>query len=158
SAPALSYRRLSEKPLGGKLAFFTPSRKARMHPHSVAEQLRSLGLPKDTVVVVHASYRAVAPIEGGPSGLISALRIGVDTGGTMVIPWMSDDDDAPFEVASTPCHAMGIVADTFWRRPDAVRSDNVAGFAAEGPLARAIAAPHPIAPPHGIDSPVGRVA
>jgi len=51
---------------------------------------------------------------------------------------------------------MGVVADTFWRMPGVLRSDNPASFAARGPLAAAITAPHPIAPPHGIDSPVGR--
>jgi aminoglycoside N3'-acetyltransferase len=110
------------------------------------------------VVVVHTSYRAIAPIEGGPSGLVSALRLAVGPEGTIVMPSWGDDDDVPFDPSSTSCRAMGVVADAFWRRPGVVRSDNPASFAAEGPLARAIAAPHPIAPPHGIDSPVGRVA
>ncbi|HKJ38845.1 MAG TPA: AAC(3) family N-acetyltransferase, partial [Anaerolineales bacterium] len=37
------------------------------------------------------------------------------------------------------------------------RSDNNHAFAAVGPLAEQILAPHPIDIPHGIDSPVGRV-
>src|SRR5579859_1294309 len=120
-----------------------------MNAPGVAHQLRALGLPTGAIVVVHTSYRAVGPVEGGPSGLISALRLAVGPEGTLVMPSMSDDDDIPFDRTSTPSRAMGIVAETFWRGPTAVRSDNVAGFAAEGPLAGAIAAPHPIAPPHG---------
>jgi aminoglycoside N3'-acetyltransferase len=72
------------------------------------------------------------------------------------MPSMSDDDDHPFDARATPCASMGVVADRFWRQPDVVRSDHCASFAATGPLAAVITAPHPLAPPHGIDSPVGR--
>jgi aminoglycoside N3'-acetyltransferase len=73
------------------------------------------------------------------------------------MPSMSDDDDAPFDPAATPCLGMGIVADTFWRRPGVKRSDSPHSFAATGPAADLITAPHPIDAPHGLDSPVGRV-
>jgi aminoglycoside 3-N-acetyltransferase len=52
---------------------------------------------------------------------------------------------------------MGVVADTFWRLPDVLRSNNNHAFAALGPLAGRITASHPIDTPHGLDSPVGRV-
>lgn len=125
-------------------------------PSALVEQLRALGLAAAPVVVVHSSFRAVGPVEGGPLGLIAAVREALAPDATLVLPSMSDDDEHPFDTASTPCAAMGIVADTFWRQPDVVRSDNPASFAAVGPLASVITAPHPIAPPHGIDSPVGR--
>jgi aminoglycoside N3'-acetyltransferase len=127
-----------------------------MLPDAIADQLRALGLPSGAVAVVHISFRAVGPVDGGPTGLISALRRVLGPDGTLVMPSMSDDDDHPFDRTSTPCRGMGIVAETFWRRPNVLRSDHVAAFAAEGPLARAITAPHPLAPPHGIESPVGR--
>ena len=38
-----------------------------------------------------------------------------------------------------------------------LRSDSPHAFAASGPRAAAITAPHPIEVPHGLDSPVGRV-
>lgn len=126
-------------------------------PRSVlVAQLRALGLAAAPVVVVHTSLRAVGPLDGGPLGLIAALRAALAPGATLVMPSMSDDDDRPFDEATTPCAAMGVVADTFWRQPGVVRSDHPASFAAAGPLARVITAPHPLAPPHGIDSPVGR--
>jgi aminoglycoside N3'-acetyltransferase len=52
---------------------------------------------------------------------------------------------------------MGVVADTFWRVPGVLRSDSPHAFAAVGPHANLITAPHPIDVPHGLDSPVGRV-
>ena len=51
---------------------------------------------------------------------------------------------------------MGVVADTFWRLPGVRRSDSPHAFAAAGPRAGAITAPHPVDVPHGPDSPVGR--
>lgn len=45
----------------------------------------------------------------------------------------------------------------FWRQPGVLRSDSPHSFAAKGPFAAAIVAPHPVDFPHGLDSPVGRV-
>jgi aminoglycoside 3-N-acetyltransferase len=78
------------------------------------------------------------------------------TRGTVVMPSMSDDDDQPFDPQSTPCAGMGIVADTFWRMPGVSRSNSPHAFAALGPHAAEITAPHSIDVPHGLDSPVGR--
>ena len=56
----------------------------------------------------------------------------------------------------SPCIGVGVVADTFWRLPGVRRSDSPHAFAAAGPRADEITAPHPIDVPHGPDSPVGR--
>lgn len=125
---------------------------------TLVEQLRGLGLPAAPVVVVHTAFKAVGPVEGGPEGLIAALQTALGPEGTLVMPGMSDDDDHVFDAATTTCRAMGVVADTFRRLPGVLRSDNPASFSAIGPLARFITAPHPVAPPHGLDSPVGRVS
>lgn len=123
---------------------------------TLVAQLRALGVGDDPVVVAHTAFRAVGPVEGGPRGLIAALREAMRPDATLVMPSMSDDDDHVFDAATTPCASMGVVAETFWRLPGVVRSDHPASFAAVGPLAGVITAPHPLAPPHGIDSPVGR--
>ena len=123
----------------------------------LTEQLRALGVAAGSVLLVHTSFREVGPVAGGPKGLIAALRAAVGDGGTLVMPSMTDDDDHPFDARATPCPSMGVVADSFWRLPGVSRSDHYASFAAVGPLATAITAPHPLAPPHGLDSPVGRV-
>lgn len=121
------------------------------------QQLRDLGLPAGAVVVVHTAFSRVAPVEGGPAGLILALTEVLGPAGTLVMPSMSDQDDRPFDLARTPCRHLGIVADTFWRQLDVQRGDTPHAFAARGPHAAAIVAPQPLDVPHGPDSPVGRV-
>ena len=121
------------------------------------QQLVTLGVPRGWVVLVHAAFSKIKPVDGGPAGLIAALEDIIGPLGTLVMPSMSDDDDHPFDPATTPCLGMGVVADTFWRLPGVLRSDSPHAFAAKGPAAPMIAAPHPIDFPHGPDSPVGRV-
>jgi aminoglycoside N3'-acetyltransferase len=123
----------------------------------LAEQLRGLGVEPGGVVVVHTAFSNVAPVEGGPRGLIDALQTALGPTGTLVMPSMSDDDDHAFEATATPCLGMGVVADTFWRMPGVLRSDSPHAFAAIGPRAAEITAAHPLDVPHGLDSPVGRV-
>ena len=90
-------------------------------------------------------------------GLIAALQAALAPEGTLVMPSMTGDDDHPFDPKTTSCTEMGVVADTFWRVPGVLRSDSPHAFAAIGPQAARITAPHPVDLPHGLDSPVGRV-
>lgn len=124
----------------------------------VVDQLRTLGVRPGGVLLVHTSFRAVRPIEGGPLGLIDALRSALGSEGTLVMPSWTGDDEAPFDPASTPAaEDLGATADLFWRQPGVVRSDHLQAFAAIGPRAEAIVkTPLPL-PPHVPDSPVGRV-
>jgi aminoglycoside 3-N-acetyltransferase len=124
---------------------------------TLVSQLRDLGVEEGGVLLVHTSFRATGPVEGGPEGLIAALRSVLGQNGTLVMPSMSDDDDHPFDITSTSALGMGIVADTFWQMPGVLRSDSPHAFAAIGSNAAEITAPHPIDVPHGLDSPVGRV-
>jgi aminoglycoside 3-N-acetyltransferase len=123
----------------------------------LTSQLQRLGVRPSGILLVHTSFSRVAPVEGGPRGLIAALQAAVGSGGTLVMPSMSDDDDHPFDRQTTPCAGMGVVANTFWKLPGIIRSDSPHAFAASGPHADAITAPHPLDVPHGLDSPVGRV-
>jgi aminoglycoside 3-N-acetyltransferase len=121
------------------------------------DQLLELGVRPGGVLVVHTAFSKLPPVEGGPQGLIDELLAALGPAGTLVMPAMSDDDDVPFDARSTPSRGMGIVADTFWRMPGVLRSDNAHSFAALGPRAAAITKPHPLDVPHGLDSPIGRV-
>lgn len=131
-----------------------------MRPLRVDEleaQLRALGVRPGGVLLVHTSFRAVRPVEGGPEGLIAALCAALGPQGTLVMPTMTDGETV-FDPRSTPTSEMGIVAELFFRQPGVLRSTHPGGsFAAAGPLAERICAPQPLSPPHGVDSPPGRV-
>jgi aminoglycoside 3-N-acetyltransferase len=123
----------------------------------VVEQLRALGVEPGGVLLVHASFRAVRPVDSGPLGLIGALREALGPGGTLVMPTMTGGR-VPFDAATTPTRGMGVVAETFWRQPGVLRGDHpTSSFAASGRWAAYVAATQPLEPPHGPDSPVGRV-
>ena len=128
-----------------------------MASDTIERQLRDLGVRQGGVLLVHTSFRAVGPVEGGPLGLVRALRGALGPAGTLVMPTMTDGATV-FDPRSTPTHEMGITAELFWRQPGVLRSDHPGGsFAAEGRLGARIVAPQPLSPPHGPDSPVGRV-
>jgi aminoglycoside 3-N-acetyltransferase-4 len=122
------------------------------------EQLLGLGVAPGGVLVVHSSFRAVRPVEGGPCGLIEALREALGPQGTLVIPSWSGDADAVFDPLTSPASPdLGVVADAFWRLPGVLRCDHPEAFAAAGPQAqRVLSDPLPL-PPHIPESPVGRV-
>lgn len=121
-------------------------------------QLRALGVEPGGVLLVHTSFRAVRPVEGGPEGLIRALLTAVGREGTLAMPSWTGDGDSPFDPRTTPAAPdLGVVADTFWRLPGVRRSDHLQAFAAAGPRAVEILRdPLPL-PPHIPESPVGRI-
>jgi aminoglycoside N3'-acetyltransferase len=124
----------------------------------VAQQLRGLGVEEGGVLLVHTSYRAVRPVEAGPSGLIDALLLAISPSGTLVMPCWSGDDDTPFIRDATPASPdLGVVAETFRRLGGVERSDHFHAFAAYGPEARRILADPLPCPPHVPESPVGQV-
>jgi len=125
---------------------------------TLVAQLRALGVRDGDVLLVHTSFRAVRPVDGGPAGLIDALRDAVGATGTLVMPSWGDDDEHPFDPERTPVAAdLGVVAEQFRRLPGVRRSAHAAAFAALGPAAAEITAdPLPL-PPHRAESPVGRV-
>jgi aminoglycoside N3'-acetyltransferase len=124
----------------------------------VADQLAELGVEPGGVLLVHTAFRAARPIEGGPAGLIEALRRALGSQGTLVLPSWTDDDDTPFDPLRTPAaRALGIVPDTFWRMPGVLRGQHPFALAAAGPLAAEVVAGPPPIPPQAPDSAVGRV-
>ena len=123
----------------------------------LVRQLGALGVQPGVVLLVHAAFSKVGPLEGGPRGLIAALLAAVGPGGTLVMPSMADDDDIPFDRRRSPCRQVGVLADTFWRMAGVLRSDSPHAFAASGPHAARITRAHPVDIPHGSNSPPGRV-
>lgn len=100
----------------------------------MVDQLRALGVSTGDVLLVHASFRALRPVEGGPAGAIEALTRAVGAAGTVVMPSWPEDADAPFDPAATDAApSLGAVARTFWRLPGVRRSSHPHAFAARGP-------------------------
>jgi aminoglycoside N3'-acetyltransferase len=121
----------------------------------VAEQLRTLGVRQGGVLVVHTSFRAVRPVEGGPLGLIAALRDALGPDGTLVLPSGTGDDDEPFDPRSTPVRAdLGILPELFWHQPGVLRGNHFDGFAATGPRAAEIVSAPLKLPPSSPGSPI----
>ena len=135
----------------------SPMHRQPIRSSDLTAQLLELGVRPGTVLLMHTSFSKVGPVEGGPQGLIGALQDALGPRGTLVMPSMSDDDEHPFDPRRTPCLGMGVVADTFWRLPNVLRSDSPHAFSALGPEAARITADHPLDVPHGLNSPVGRV-
>lgn len=125
---------------------------------TLVSQLHALGVREGGVLLVHTSFRAVRPVEGGIAGLIDGLVAALGPEGTLVMPSWTGDDESPFDPASTPsAEDLGAVPQVFWRIPGVLRSDHLQAFAAVGPAAEAILRdPLPL-PPHIPASPVGRV-
>ena len=79
----------------------------------LVQQLLNLGVAPGGVLL-HCSFSRVGPVENGPAGLFCS-SVCCGTGGTLVMPSMTDDDEHIFEPERTPCLGMGVIADTFWR-------------------------------------------
>ena len=125
---------------------------------SLVDQLHALGVRPGDVLMVHSSFRAVRPVEGGPQGVVEALLRAVGANGTVVMPSWTGDGDHPFDPTATATATdLGVIADTLWRQPGSVRSSHPFAFAAAGPYAKRITSDALPIPPHRLESPVGRV-
>ena len=66
-----------------------------MRRSQLVGQLRDLGVGLGDVVMVHSSFRAIRPVEGGPEGLLEALVEAVGPEGTIMsyVSW----DRSPYD-------------------------------------------------------------
>src|ERR1700716_2865188 len=92
----------------------------------LVKQLRGLGVREGGALLVHTSFRAVRPVEGGPLGLIGALRAALGADGTLVMPTMTSGETV-FDPSTTPTEQMGITAELFWRQPGVLSSTHPGG-------------------------------
>lgn len=121
-------------------------------------QLRALGVREGGVLLVHSSFRAVRPVEGGPLGLIAALRAALGPEGTLAMPSATGEDDLPFDPATTANREdLGIVPSLFWQQPGVVRSAHFDAVAAIGPKAEWIASGLFVLPPAAPGSAIDRI-
>lgn len=123
---------------------------------SLASDLRLLGVAPGDAVMVHASLRAIGPVERGAAGVVEALDRAVGPDGTALMVLGARDDwdwvnarpeserasllagSPPFDPLSTPAQPdVGVLAEAFRRTPGTRVSDHPEGrFAARGLLDR----------------------
>lgn len=148
-------------------------------PFPVADlkaDLAALGLSGGDVVMVHASLRAVGPVEGGAAGVLDAVSAVIGPAGTLVMTLGARDDWAwvnerpeperpallrdaePFDALTTPADPeVGVLAEVFRTRPGTRVSDHPEGrFAAAGRLAGALVDDVPWNDYYGPGSPLER--
>jgi aminoglycoside N3'-acetyltransferase len=144
---------------------------------SLTADLRRLGVAAGDVLMVHASMRAVGPVEGGARGVIEALEAAVGPGGTLLMTLGARDDwgwvnerpehdrpdllrDAePFDHLSTPSDPdIGVLAEVFRTQAATLVSDHPEGrFGASGPLAARLIEQVPWHDYYGPGSPLERL-
>jgi aminoglycoside N3'-acetyltransferase len=122
---------------------------------TLVDDLRRLGVAAGDVIMVHASLRAIGPVERGADGVLQALDAAVANRGTLLMYVGARDDwgwvnsrpeheraallagTPPFEAATSPADPdIGVLAEIFRRAPGTRVSDHPEGrFAARGRLA-----------------------
>jgi aminoglycoside N3'-acetyltransferase len=150
------------------------------HPHSreaLAQDLRRLGVRTGDTVMVHASLRAIGPVEGGPGGVLDALEEAVGPQGTLLMilsakndwAWVNDRPEperaellamaTPFDAARTPANPdMGYLAESFRLRSGTqVTHHPEARFGARGRLAHELLTGAPWHDAYGPGSPLERL-
>lgn len=143
----------------------------------IARDLVELGLAEGDLVMVHASLRAVGPIDDGADSLIEAIQSVVGSQGTMVMvlgatddwAWVNEKPEAaraalladalPFDASTTPAHPdVGVLAEVFRRRAEVKVSNHPEGrFAAAGRLADDLLVDVPWNDYYGPGSPLERM-
>src|SRR3954468_2885920 len=127
--------------------------------------------------MVHASLRAIGPVEGGAAGVVAALDDAVGSEGSVLMTigarddwaWVNGSPEAerpallaaaePFDAAVTPSDPeVGVLAEVFRTTPGTLVSDHPEGrFAGRGPRAGALVADVPWDDYYGPGSPLARL-
>jgi aminoglycoside 3-N-acetyltransferase len=145
---------------------------------TLTAQLRALGVRRDAVLLVHASYKSLGEVIGGPQAVVEAL---IAATGTLVVPTHTPENSDPaswsnppvpeswweairtespgFDPARTPASRwMGRLAELVRTWPGARRSDHPqVSFAAVGPRSSAVVGGHSLTDGLGEHSPLGAV-
>ena len=144
----------------------------------LTQGLRALGVREGDLLMVHASLRAIGPVDGGPSQVVGALLDAVGPGGTIAafVSWDRSsyeetlngsvlDERArqswpAFDPAANPepYSEFGALNRFICSHPAVRRSPHPdASFAAIGALADEITREHPLVEGYGPGSPLGRI-
>jgi aminoglycoside N3'-acetyltransferase len=144
---------------------------------ALAAELTDLGVRRGDMLMVHASLRAIGPVENGADGVLDAFETALGNEGTVLMilgaeiehDWVNGlpeveripalENAPPFDPAGTPAyHEVGMLAEVFRRRPGTLVTDNPAGrFAARGHGARDLLEDAPWHDYYGPGSPLDRL-
>jgi aminoglycoside 3-N-acetyltransferase len=101
-----------------------------MHTYTKEEllhQLAAMGAPRDSVVLMHSSLRAIGPVEGGAQALLDALiEYFTGHGGLFCVPthtWHNLKKDITMDMCSDES-CLGAFAGIAIRDPRGIRSEN----------------------------------
>jgi aminoglycoside N3'-acetyltransferase len=143
----------------------------------VSDLRRLGGVDAGDVVMVHASLRAIGPVEGRAEGVIDALDAAVSPSGTLLMTlgardewaWVNERPEAdraallrdaiPFDCRVTPADPdVGVLAEAFRQRSGTVVSNHPEGrFGARGRLAAVLVEDAPWDDYYGTGSPLERL-
>jgi aminoglycoside N3'-acetyltransferase len=149
---------------------------APVTPTILVDDLRRLGVRTGDTLMIHASLRAIGPMQGGPDCLLDALERAVGADGTLLMilgAEIAEDrvnrlpeperlsalaGTPPFDPATAPVfHEVGHFAEIFRRREGTLVTDNPSGrFGARGRLAQDLLADAPWHDYYGPGSPLDR--
>jgi aminoglycoside N3'-acetyltransferase len=144
--------------------------------NDLADDLRRHGVRLGDTLMIHASLRAIGPLQSGPDALLDALEKAVGGDGTLLmilgaeiahdrVNRLSEAERAalladapPFDPATAPVfHEVGHFAEVFRRRPGTLVTNNPSGrFGARGRLAQELLADAPWHDYCGPGSPLDR--
>ncbi len=144
----------------------------------LVESLGALGVREGDLLMVHASLRAIGPVDGGPPQILAALLDAVGPGGTIAafVSWDRSSYEETLNGAvlgererrawpafdptanPEPYAEFGAFNRFICSHPAVRRSAHPdASFAAIGRLADEITRDHPLVEGYGPDSPLGRI-
>jgi len=157
--------------------------KSTQYPNTIAtlkKDFEVLGIRPGLVVIMHSSLSAIGWTVGGPVAVINALMQVLTSKGTLVMPTFSSDNTdpsdwenppvpdswwdiirnemPPYDPEITPTRGIGIIAETFRKWPNVIRSNHpTSSFAAWGNHAKYITQNHELIADLGEDSPLARI-
>ena len=120
-------------------------------------ELRGAGLSAGGVLIVHASFKSLGPVAGGPGAVVRALLEVLGPAGTLLMPTFAHPQpNGEFHVATTPSRT-GAITEAFRLHPGALRSHHPThAVSALGPRAAEFIAGHEHTSGLGADSPLHR--
>lgn len=124
----------------------------------LTDDLRRLGVATGDALMVHASLRAIGPVDGGADGVIDALEAAVESDGSLLMTLGARDDADVFDCLVAPADPeVGVLAEVFRTRPRTKVSDHPEGrFGASGRLAHTLVDDVPWDDYYGPGSPLER--